>query len=142
MKIDKVKDTYGDYKVVLTFGQLKAIQDALQSSKKEPVSDELLKELEYYMDKLPKPGEDEDEDEEGGDTTDIENTEGDSGDLDYLNSGDIEDELSAYPDSDNWGEQSEDSLDKTANKVEDDGLEKEDNTEDLDDIFGMDDNIE
>ena len=56
MKISKVKKTYNDYDVSLSFGQLEAIRKALESSHNDPLSDELLCEIVWYLDRVPGPG--------------------------------------------------------------------------------------
>ena len=60
MKIDKVKDTYSEYKLTMSFGQLKAMHKALEADHVGPVADEMFKALDYYLAKLPLPGEDKD----------------------------------------------------------------------------------
>lgn len=127
MKIDKVKDTYGDYKVTLTYGQLIAIRKCLKEHGKEPISDELVKELEYYLDKLPKPGVDEDEEgsNEEGENSDEETTENN-----YFDMNDINKDLESDPSSKEWGKQSNASLNKTKEKdfgddIDDDSTEYE-----------------
>jgi len=79
MKLEKIKKTYNDYKLELSFGQLEAIRDALEAKHDDPVLDELLAEWDYYLAHVPGPGEEEEdaktranggmptpEDEEGG----------------------------------------------------------------------------
>ena len=61
MNITKVKKSYNDYEVSLSFGQLDAIRAALEKDHSDPLSDELLAELIWYLDRVPGPGEDEDE---------------------------------------------------------------------------------
>ncbi len=58
MELKKVKDTYNTYSVKLSFGQLVAIRDALKKDHSDPLSDEVLAEIEYYLNNLPGPGED------------------------------------------------------------------------------------
>ena len=60
MKIDKVKGSYSEYKCTVSFGQLKALRDALAVDHSGPILDEMFKALDYYMSKLPLPGDDED----------------------------------------------------------------------------------
>ena len=57
MELKKVKDTYNTYSVKLSFGQLVAIRDALKKDHSDPLSDEVLAEIEYYLNDLPGPGE-------------------------------------------------------------------------------------
>src|SRR5919108_1978230 len=63
MKIAKAKykgqPTYNDYELEISFGQLIAIRDALEKAHADPVSDEILAELNYYLAQVPGPGEDE-----------------------------------------------------------------------------------
>ena len=61
MKIKKIKDTYNDYQVELSFGQIQAIKNALARDHADPVSDELFAELNWYLDNIPGPGESEDD---------------------------------------------------------------------------------
>ncbi len=61
MKIKKIKGTYNDYSVELSFGQIQAIKDALASDHANPVADELYAELVWYLDNIPGPGEDEED---------------------------------------------------------------------------------
>ena len=61
MKIKKVKfdgmDSFNDYQVELSYGQLVAVRNALEQSHADPLSDELLAELKYYLQNIPGPGE-------------------------------------------------------------------------------------
>lgn len=59
MIIKKKKGTYNDYDCQLSFGQLQAIKDALARDHADPLSDELYAELEWYLQNVPGPGEDE-----------------------------------------------------------------------------------
>lgn len=61
IQLSKIKGTYNSYKMELSYGQLEAIRSALEKDHAEPVSDELLQILHYYMDKLPGPGEEEED---------------------------------------------------------------------------------
>jgi len=62
MKIRKMKfdgmDTFNDYQVELSFGQLVAIRNALEKDHADPLSDEAYAELNYYLQNIPGPGED------------------------------------------------------------------------------------
>ncbi len=73
MKVDKIKGTYNDYKVEMSFGQLQALKSALERDHADPVSDELYAELCWYLDHIPGPGEEKDDlkarDEMGADIT-------------------------------------------------------------------------
>lgn len=69
MQLTKVKKSFSDYDVTLSWGQLEAIRAALEANHADPVSDEMLAELDWYMDRVPGPGEEEEEvkqREEGG----------------------------------------------------------------------------
>ena len=61
MRIKKISDTFSDYRVELSFGQLVAIRDALEQSHADPMSDEMYQEINYYLSQVPGPGEDETE---------------------------------------------------------------------------------
>jgi hypothetical protein len=69
MKLDKVKKSFNDYDLELSWGQLEIVRAALERDHSEPIADEMLAELEWYMDRVPGPGEEEEEvkaREEGG----------------------------------------------------------------------------
>lgn len=61
MKIKKVKfdgmDSFNDYQVELSYGQLVAIRNALEAKHDDPLSDELYAEINYYLQNIPGPGE-------------------------------------------------------------------------------------
>lgn len=61
MKISKAKETFNDYKVELSWGQLNAIHRALEQDHADPLADELFAELGWYLENVPGPGEDEEE---------------------------------------------------------------------------------
>lgn len=61
MKLEKIKKTYNDYKLELSWGQLEAIVNALAQNHSDPLADELYAEWKWYMDRVPGPGEDEEE---------------------------------------------------------------------------------
>lgn len=61
MKLEKIKKTYNDYKLELSWGQIEAILAALQQNHSDPVADELFAEWQWYMERVPGPGEDEEE---------------------------------------------------------------------------------
>jgi hypothetical protein len=61
VKISKAKDTFNDYKVELSWGQLNAIYNALEQNHADPLADELFAELGWYLQNVPGPGEDEEE---------------------------------------------------------------------------------
>lgn len=65
MKIKKMKfdgmDSFNDYQVEMSYGQLVAIRNALEKDHSDPLSDELYAELNYYLQNVPGPGESSDE---------------------------------------------------------------------------------
>jgi len=61
MRIQKIKDTFNDYRVELSWGQLNAVFKALEQDHADPLADELFAELGWYLENVPGPGEDEDE---------------------------------------------------------------------------------
>lgn len=61
MKLDKIKNTFNDYKCELSWGQLEVIAAALESDHSDPVADELHAELQWYLQRVPGPGEEEEE---------------------------------------------------------------------------------
>lgn len=61
MVIKKKKQTFNDYDVQLSWGQLNAIFKALEQDHADPLADELFAELGWYLENVPGPGEDEDE---------------------------------------------------------------------------------
>jgi len=61
MKLEKIKKTYNDYKLELSWGQVEAIAAALANNHSDPLSDELYAEWQWYMERVPGPGEDEEE---------------------------------------------------------------------------------
>lgn len=61
MRLNKIKDTYNDYKLEVSWGQLEALKNALADTTPDPVVDELAAELEWYMNNVPGPGVDEEE---------------------------------------------------------------------------------
>jgi hypothetical protein len=67
MKIQKIKETFNDYKVELSWGQLNAIFRALEQDHADPLADELYAELGWYLENVPGPGEDEEEYKEAKD---------------------------------------------------------------------------
>lgn len=60
MKLEKVRKTYNDYKLELSWGQLEAIASVLEANHSDPLADELYAEWKWYMEHVPGPGEDED----------------------------------------------------------------------------------
>jgi hypothetical protein len=67
MMIKKKKDSFNDYSVELSWGQLNAIYRALEQDHADPLSDELFAELGWYLENVPGPGEDEEEYKEAKD---------------------------------------------------------------------------
>jgi hypothetical protein len=61
MRIQKIKDTFNDYRVELSWGQLNAVYRALEKDHADPLADELFAELGWYLENVPGPGEDEEE---------------------------------------------------------------------------------
>lgn len=61
MIIKKKKDTFNDYSVELSWGQLNAVYAALEKDHADPLADELFAELGWYLQNVPGPGEDEEE---------------------------------------------------------------------------------
>ena len=61
MKLEKIKKTYNDYKLELSWGQVEAIAAALSQNHSDPLADELFAEWQWYMERVPGPGEDEEE---------------------------------------------------------------------------------
>lgn len=59
MKLEKIKKTYNDYKLELSWGQVEAIAAALEQNHADPLADELYAEWKWYMERVPGPGEDE-----------------------------------------------------------------------------------
>ena len=59
MKLDKIKNCYNDYKLELSWGQIEAIAAALAQNHSDPLADELFAEWQWYMERVPGPGEDE-----------------------------------------------------------------------------------
>jgi hypothetical protein len=60
MKLEKIKKTFNDYKLELSWGQLEAVAAALEQNHADPVADEIYAEWKWYMEHVPGPGEDED----------------------------------------------------------------------------------
>lgn len=59
MKLEKIKKTYNDYKLEVSWGQVEAIAAALEANHADPLADELFAEWKWYMERVPGPGEDE-----------------------------------------------------------------------------------
>ena len=61
MKLEKIKKSFNDYKLELSWGQIEAIAAALRQNHSDPLADELYAEWQWYMERVPGPGEDEEE---------------------------------------------------------------------------------
>jgi hypothetical protein len=61
MVIKKQKGTYNNYDLEVSWGQLQIFADALERDHSDPVSDETLAEVKWYMSHIPGPGEEEEE---------------------------------------------------------------------------------
>ena len=59
------QESYNDYDVEMSYGQLQAIYRALERDHSDPLADELYAELGYYLQNVPGPGESEEEYKEG-----------------------------------------------------------------------------
>lgn len=68
VKIQKDLASYSDYKVTVSYGQLIAIRDALTAAHAEPMADEILQEISFYLQNVPGPGESKEEFEAREDT--------------------------------------------------------------------------
>lgn len=66
MHITKVPNSYDDYKVELSWSELKAVESALSKNHAGVVADETFARMQYYMARIPGPGE---EKEKGDDNT-------------------------------------------------------------------------
>jgi hypothetical protein len=65
MEIKKKSSTFDTYVAELSYGELMAMRDSLAKSHTGPVADDLYQGVQWHLEKLPKPGEDEDKGEEG-----------------------------------------------------------------------------
>jgi len=61
VKIKKDEKSFGDYRLEISYGQLVAIRDALTAAHAEPMADELLQEINFYLENVPGPGESKEE---------------------------------------------------------------------------------
>ena len=61
MKLEKIKKSFNDYKLELSWGQVEAIAAALSQNHSDPLADELYAEWQWYTERVPGPGEDEEE---------------------------------------------------------------------------------
>jgi hypothetical protein len=60
MRLSKIKDTFNDYRLELSWGQLLEVISALDRDHSNPIADEMLAELKFYQSNVPPPGQDED----------------------------------------------------------------------------------
>ncbi len=58
MKLKKVEGQFNTYSMEISWGELEAIRAALETDHADPVRDELFAGIDWYMDNVPKPGED------------------------------------------------------------------------------------
>jgi hypothetical protein len=58
MKLKKVEGQFNTYTMEISWGELEAIRGALEADHADPVRDELFAGIDWYMDNVPKPGED------------------------------------------------------------------------------------
>ena len=65
MKITKVTDQYDIYRLELSYSQIVAVLNAMSDSHSGPVADELYAALKWNMDRVLKPGEEEEKNEDG-----------------------------------------------------------------------------
>lgn len=65
MEITKAPSKFNTYRMELSFGELVALENAMADNHAGPVADELWAGMRWYLDKLPKPGEDGKGGEEG-----------------------------------------------------------------------------
>ena len=80
MVIKKKAKTFNDYDVQLSWGQLEVVAAALERDHSDPVADELHAELHWYMERVPGPGEEEEDAkarEQGGQPVAQQGEEGD-----------------------------------------------------------------
>lgn len=78
MDIKKAANSFNEYSMKISYGELKELIGALERHHSGPIADELYKGLKWYFERLPVPGSDEtklippDEKEEGGENLDDE----------------------------------------------------------------------
>lgn len=61
MMLKKKKGSFNDYDATVSWGQLEIIAAALERDHSDPVADELFAELGWYMERVPGPGEEEED---------------------------------------------------------------------------------
>lgn len=77
MELKKKSKTFNNYTLEISFGQLEVLMASLERDHADPVADELYAELQWYMQRVPGPGEEENDQkareegavETGADTT-------------------------------------------------------------------------
>jgi len=70
MEVQKTKNSFNEYRLTCSYGELEAIRAALERNHMGPVADELYQGVIWHMDRLPGPGEEEQkEGGEGGEGT-------------------------------------------------------------------------
>lgn len=65
MQIKKKSETFNDYTLNCSYGELEALKDALAKNHTGPIADTLYAGLLWELERLPKPGEEEDKKGEG-----------------------------------------------------------------------------
>jgi hypothetical protein len=58
MKLKKTEGQFNTYAMEISWGELEAIRGALETDHADPVRDELFAGIDWYIDNVPKPGED------------------------------------------------------------------------------------
>ena len=66
MEIKKKKNSFNEYTLEVSYGELEAIKNSLQSNHTGPVADELYAGVCYYLERLDPPGVDTEEASKGG----------------------------------------------------------------------------
>lgn len=61
MRIKKLPDSFNEYRVEMSWGQMETIKNALATDHSDPIADELYAELTWFFQNLPGPGESEDD---------------------------------------------------------------------------------
>jgi len=85
MKIDKVSGSFNTYKMEVSFAEVVAIETALAANHDGVVADELYAGIEWFLKRLPRPGEDEEkvkaeqkgekDSKKAGSSTDLDSTD-------------------------------------------------------------------
>jgi hypothetical protein len=103
MIIKKKASTYDTYTLEISYLQLVSLERLLSDSASEPVVDELLGALQFYLDELPKPGEDKSEKEKDEDAAKGEGSAEDAEAADAGASAAEDEMLEAPPEPDGGG---------------------------------------